>query len=83
MTKPDAIDEHGNALLDIDPLSSAGQLVALLEYGRCRGFRIGPYVKIGELAVQVQDLRQTEGADMPSVPDEGIWKAAGYEEGDR
>ena len=58
-------DEHGNPLPVLDPTSSAYQLVALLEYCRARGFRIGPYVKIGDVAAQVQDIRQHEGSGVP------------------
>ncbi len=74
-------DEHGNALPAIDPTSSVYQLVALLEYARRRGFRIGPTVRIGDVTVQVQDLRQSEGTGTP-IPDVGPWTAAGYPEGD-
>lgn len=78
-------DEQGNPLPDVDPLSSAGQLIALLEYCRRRGFRIGPYVKIGDVALQVQDLRQDmeAGRGVPREPEIGPWAAAGWEEGDK
>lgn len=85
MTKPAAsIDEHGNPLLEVDPNSMCGQLVALLEYGRRRGFRIGPFVQIGDVRLQVQDLRQDEGRGVAPVDDPGPWVAAGLDEdGDR
>lgn len=87
MTKPTAsIDEHGNALLEVDPNSMVGQLVALLEYGRRRGFRIGPFVQIGDVRLQVQDLRQDrdEGRSVELPPDAGPWAAQGVDEdGDR
>lgn len=75
-------DEAGNAIA-IDPASPIAPVVQLLEYGRARGFRIGPLVKIGDVVVQVQDLRQTEGrgqAGPASGP--GPWTLAGYPEGD-
>lgn len=75
-------DEAGNVIA-IDPVSSVGQLVALLEYGRARGYRIGPLVKLDGLTVQVQDLRQVEGHGIAPAPDAGPWAAAGYEEGDQ
>lgn len=59
-------DEHGNPLPALDPTSAAYQLVALLEYARVRGYRIGPFVKIGDVVAQVQDLRQ----DRSSAPSE-------------
>lgn len=74
-------DEHGNALPALDPTSAAYQLVALLEYARIRGFRIGPMVKIGDVVVQVQDLRQDEGRGTPPL-EVGPWTAAGFPEGD-
>lgn len=76
-----ARDEAGNAIT-IDPLTPAGQLVQLLEYARARGYRLGPYVKLDGLVVQVQDLRQAEGRGVAPPPDIGPWAAAGYEEGD-
>lgn len=82
MTKPRSFsDEHGNALPALDPTSPVFQLVALLEYARHRGFRIGPMVRIGDVTVQVQDLRQDEGRGV-APPDVGPWTAAGYPEGD-
>lgn len=53
-------DEDGNDLVPPDPKSDVGQLIYLLEYGRQRGFKIGPTVQIGNVTVQVQDLRLPE-----------------------
>lgn len=75
-------DEHGNPLPALDPTSAAYQIVALLEYARLRGFRIGPYVEIDGVKMQVQDLRQAEGAGVKREPDAGPWTSAGYPEGD-
>lgn len=66
-----AHDESGDPVLSVDPHSDAGQLVALLEWARKRGFRIGPTVKIGAVVAQVEDLRQTEGRGTQPVPDMG------------
>ena len=66
----------------LDPLSDAGQLTMLLEWGRKRGFRIGPIVRLGSIQLQVQDLRQTEGRGIEPPADPGAWTAAGYPEGD-
>lgn len=77
-----AHDEHGNPVPDVDPASYAGQLVALLEWARRRGYRIGPFVRVGDLTVQVQDLRQTEARGTPPPPDMGPWTSVGYPEGD-
>lgn len=74
-TGPLEHDDDGNVL----PLPPAGsdlaQLIQLLEYGRRRGFRIGPTVKVGAIVTQVQDLRQEEGGrELP--PDDGGWMAS-------
>lgn len=75
-TGPIDSDEDGNAVPLPPAESDLAQLIQLLEYGRRRGFRIGPAVRIGKLAVQVQDLRQTEGTmrdmDMELNPLEAI-----------
>lgn len=60
-TGPIDSDEDGNAVPVPPAESDLAQLIQLLEYGRKRGFRIGPTVQIGKLTVQVADLRQTEG----------------------
>lgn len=76
-------DSDGNPVFDVDPASSSGQLVALLEWARRRGFRLGPTIKIGDLVLQVQDLRQVEGRDVPVLDDPGAWGSVGFPEGDK
>lgn len=78
-TGPIDADEDGNVVPVPPAESDLAQLIQLLEYGRRRGFRIGPTVKIGQLVTQVQDLRQTEGTGQGLEPDPGPWRAAGYE----
>ena len=75
-------DSDGNPVIEVDPLSSVGQFTALMEWARRRGFRIGPTVKIGDLVVQVSDLRQTEARGEPLPPDVGPWTQAGFPQGD-
>lgn len=60
MSKDDEeiIDDDGNRILPPPANSDVAGVIYLLEYGRKRGFRIGPVVKIGETTVQVRDLRQ-------------------------
>ena len=60
-TGPIDSDEDGNVVPVPPADSDLAQLIQLLEYGRRRGFRIGPTVKIGQLVTQIQDLRQDEG----------------------
>lgn len=72
-------DEAGNTIA-IEPGSLVDQLTKLLEWARAKDFHVGPYVRIDGLVVQVQDLRQAQryGAP-PAPPDEGPWKAVGYD----
>lgn len=79
-TGPIDSDEDGNAVPIPPAESDLAQLIQLLEYGRKRGFRIGPTVQIGKLTVQVQDLRQDE-VERKDEPQMDAWAAAGYVEG--
>lgn len=74
-------DDDGNPLAVPDPTSNVGQLIYLLEWARQRGFRVGPTIQIGDLVVQVQDIRQAS-ASHADEPDPGPWRQAGYVEGD-
>jgi hypothetical protein len=76
--RPNATEE-GDELPPLDPSSDAAQAIALLEWARQRGFRVGPYLKVGELAFQVRDLRQTEGG-VPMKDEGDIFAEHGYEE---
>lgn len=77
---PDA-NEDGEFLSPPDPSSPVGQLIYLIEWARLRGVRIGPVVEIGDLKLQIQDLRQHEGRrGGDAEADKGPWAAAGYEE---
>lgn len=73
-------DDEGNDLTPPSPDSEVGQLIYLLEYGRARGFRIGPTVQIGNVVVQVSDLRQTEGRRQNDVRETTIWEDHGHKE---
>lgn len=53
----------------------ADDLMRLLLWGRAKGFRLGPVVRVGNVTVLVGDIRQgkAEGAGMPEIePDRGI-----------
>ena len=56
--RDEVIDDDGNVLPPPEPGSPVAQIVWLLEYGRKRGFRIGPRVQIGDCVAEVLDLRQ-------------------------
>lgn len=73
-------DADGNEIIPPAPSTDAAQLVYLLEWARVRGFRLGPAIRIGGLTLQVQDLRQTEGRNLPGLPEIDPWEAAGHRE---
>lgn len=56
----DILDDDGNILAPPEPGTDTANIIYLLEYGRKRGFRIGPVVKVGEVTVQVADIRQAK-----------------------
>lgn len=56
--RDEVIDDDGNVLLPPEPGSPVAQIIYLLEYGRKRGFRIGPRVQVGDTVAEVLDLRQ-------------------------
>lgn len=79
-TGPLEHDEDGDPVPQPAENSDLRDLIQLLEYGRARGFRIGPAVRVGKLAVQVTDLRQREGKpDQDESPDPGVWVEHGYQ----
>lgn len=56
--KTEVVDEDGNVLPPPEPGSDLAHAIYLIEYGRKRGFRIGPTVQIGAITFNVLDLRQ-------------------------
>lgn len=56
--RDEVIDDEGNVLPPPEPGSPVAQIVWLLEYGRKRGFKIGPRVQVGDTVAEVLDLRQ-------------------------
>lgn len=54
----DMIDDDGNELPKPPQDSAVWAVIYLLEYGRKRGFRIGPQLQVGEITLNVADLRQ-------------------------
>ena len=52
-----------------------------MEWGRAKGYRIGPMVIVGKLRLQISDARQREGR--PAGPDDGpapstVWEEHGH-----
>lgn len=62
-------DDDGNTLPPPGPGTDVANIIYLLEYGRKRGFQIGPTLKIGETVLQVHDLRQAQQRAGESAPD--------------
>lgn len=56
--KDEVIDDDGNALPPPAPDSPVAQIMYLLEWGRLRGFQIGPRVQVGDTIIETVDLRQ-------------------------
>jgi hypothetical protein len=56
--RDEVIDDDGNVIPPPSPDSPVMAIVWLLEYGRKRGFRIGPRVQVGDTTVEVVDMRQ-------------------------
>lgn len=71
MKKLEIVDEDGNIINPPPPDSPVSQIVWLMEYGRLRGFKIGPRVQIGDTIVECTDLRQLakESKDTKAQPD--------------
>lgn len=72
-------DEDGNDIPEVKPDSDLGQIMAFMEWGRRRGFVIGPTIQVGETIVQIADpkarIEKTE-----RVPDTSIWASHGHED---
>lgn len=56
--RDDIIDDDGNVILPPPADSDVANLIYLLEYGRKRGFMLGPAITVGATTVMVRDLRQ-------------------------
>lgn len=57
MSKKDIIDDDGNIIAPPPADHPVRAIVWLLEYGRTRGFRIGPRIQVGDTIVECADLR--------------------------
>ncbi len=56
--KSDVIDDDGNVIAPPEPGTPVAQIIYLLEWGRKRGFEIGPRIQVGDTTLEVKDLRQ-------------------------
>jgi hypothetical protein len=74
-------DEHGEELAVPPPHSDVMQIIYLLEYARRREFKIGPMIQIGDVTLQVADLRQEANAQKAAaVQETSIWQEHGHDE---
>lgn len=83
MRKTAVIDDDGNEMQPPEPGSPLATAIYLLEYGRKRGFQIGPAVQIGDIIFQVRDLRepgQRHEAQPDVRPGSDMAKVLGLEE---
>ena len=67
--KSDVIDDDGNIIDPPPPDHAVRAIVWLIEYGRRRGFLIGPTVQVGDVIVQVRDLRLEAEREPRATPD--------------
>lgn len=64
------LDEDGNVLAPPEPGTDTANAIYLMEYARKRGFRVGPTLKVGDVVLQVVDLRQAaQQSKADTVPD--------------
>ena len=75
---PVEYDDDGIAVPQPAAESDLADLIQLLEYGRRKGFRIGPMVRIGKITVQVADMRQRAAATAPDEPEPSIGEMVGF-----
>lgn len=83
MRKTTVVDEDGNEMQPPEPGSALAQVIYLLEYGRKRGFQIGPALQVGDIIVQVRDMRikETQHEHAPDVtPGSDMAKVLGLED---
>lgn len=66
--RDEVVDDDGNVIPPPLVGSDVAQLIYLLEYGRKRGFKIGPTVQVGDVIAQVTDLRQVPDRDTDDAP---------------
>lgn len=83
MTKKITNNADGEMLKPPPDDSDVAQIIYLLEWGRMRGFVLGPTIQVGETIVQVTDpvLERRVKADATSSNPRPatIWEEAGYD----
>lgn len=78
---PIEFDEQGDPVPVPPAGSDLAALIQLLEYGRRKGFLIGPAIRVGSIVLQVRDLRQPEAeGHAPADPEPSIWARHGADD---
>lgn len=74
-------DEAGDPVVAPSPETAVGEAVAaikqIMEWGRKRGFQIGPEVQVGEVVIRIRDLRQAKDLAKPGAKEQDIWEEHG------
>ena len=73
-------DDEGDPVPQPAPESDLADLIQILEYGRRKGFAIGPMVRIGKIALQVTDMRLRRNAGAAEEPEPSIWQEHGFDD---
>jgi hypothetical protein len=63
--KVEVIDDDGNIIAQPPPDHPVMAIIYLMEYGRRRGFQIGPQVQVADCIVQVRDIRTEKEGQKP------------------
>ena len=63
----------------LPPTDDVARVIALLEWARCRGYRIGPTLQVGGVIMNVEDLRlaKVEGSGDVDPHEPDVYEAAG------
>lgn len=75
MTDPD--DPTPDDLIEPADSDTLARILWFMEQARKRQFRVGPFLRVGNVTLQVADLRQSQ----PPPTDDGpsIWQLAGHQ----
>ncbi len=76
----EVVDDDGNTIPQPPADHPVMTIIYLIEYGRKRGFRIGPTVQVGDTIVQVRDMRLKEDQPPETAPERTIWQENGFDD---
>lgn len=80
MTDPD--DPSPDDLPAVPETDTLARILWFVEQCRKRGIRVGPHMRVGDVQLQIKDLRQAavEGYGTNRGEGPGIWEQAGFKE---